>query len=139
MTEKERVTVDFDSECYYLDGEFWTSWDKYGEDMADKINDLLNEIDKSIKILTNHNKEYLHSINILEDRLKKLKELEKENEQLKKSIKRQQLSNEECSKYIIEVAKENEQLKASNNELNEINNELRHDLNLYRRGISAYW
>ena len=30
---------------------------------------------------------------------------------LKKSIKRQELSNEECSKYIKEVVKENEQLK----------------------------
>ena len=42
MTEtNERVTVDFDSESYYLDGEYWGSWDNYGEEMADKINELL--------------------------------------------------------------------------------------------------
>lgn len=39
----ERVTVDFDSQSYYLDGEYWESWDNYGEEMADKINELLNE------------------------------------------------------------------------------------------------
>ena len=43
MTKKERVTVDFDSESYYLDGEFWESWDNYGEEMANTINKLLNE------------------------------------------------------------------------------------------------
>jgi len=42
MTEK-RVTVDFDEESYYLDGEYWESWDNYGEEMADAINELLNE------------------------------------------------------------------------------------------------
>lgn len=39
------------------------------------------------------------------------------NDWLKKSIKRQQLSNEECSKYIEEVVKENEQLKSTNMEM----------------------
>lgn len=46
---KERVTVDFDSESYYLDGEYWESWDNYGEEMAEKINELLNKQDKTIK------------------------------------------------------------------------------------------
>lgn len=40
-----------------------------------------------------------------------------ENEWLKKAIKRQQSSNEECSKYIEEVVKENEQLKSTNMEM----------------------
>lgn len=38
----ERVTVDFDSESYYLDGKYWESWDDYGEEMADAINKLLD-------------------------------------------------------------------------------------------------
>ena len=46
---KKRVTVDFDEESYYLDGEYWTSWDHYGEEMAEKINELLNKQDKTIK------------------------------------------------------------------------------------------
>lgn len=46
MTEKERVTVDFDSESYYLDGRYWTSFDNFGEEMADKINNLLNKQDE---------------------------------------------------------------------------------------------
>lgn len=46
-----------------------------------------------------------------------LNEIWNENEQLKKSIKRQQSSNEECSKYIEEVVKENEQLKSTNMEM----------------------
>lgn len=41
---KERVTVDFDEQSYYLDGEYWESWDNYGEEMADAINKLLNEL-----------------------------------------------------------------------------------------------
>lgn len=36
---------------------------------------------------------------------------------LQKSVKRQQASNEECSKYIEEVNKENEELKESMNNL----------------------
>lgn len=51
MSKKERVTVDLDEECYYLDGEFWTSWDHYGEQMAYEINKLLNEQDERIKEL----------------------------------------------------------------------------------------
>ena len=30
----KRVTVDFDSESYCLDGEYWESLDNYGEEMA---------------------------------------------------------------------------------------------------------
>ena len=29
---------DFDEESYYLDGEYWIDWDKFGEDMADAVN-----------------------------------------------------------------------------------------------------
>ena len=47
----ERVTVDFDSESYYLDGEFWESWDNYGEEMAEAINKELNKQDQKIKEL----------------------------------------------------------------------------------------
>lgn len=46
-----------------------------------------------------------------------LNKLSNENEWLKKSIKRQQSSNEECSKYIEELVKENEQLKSENMEM----------------------
>lgn len=43
---KERITVDFDSQSYYLDGEFWESWDNYGEELAEKINKLLDDENK---------------------------------------------------------------------------------------------
>ena len=69
MTEKERVTVDFDSECYYLDGEFWTSWDNYGEEMADSINNLLNKQDEEIKSLKLENKLLLEEIKQIRDKL----------------------------------------------------------------------
>ena len=58
MTKKERVTVDLDAECYYLDGEFWTSWDHYGEQMADEINKLLNEQEETIQSLNEELKHY---------------------------------------------------------------------------------
>lgn len=56
----------------------------------------------------------LELIHGLDELNRKLKE---ENEWLKKSIKRQQSSNVECSKYIEEVVKENEQLKSANMEM----------------------
>ena len=46
-----------------------------------------------------------------------MKDILEENEWLKKSIKRQQSSNEECSKYIEKLVKENEQLKEKISEL----------------------
>lgn len=64
----ERVTVDFDSESYYLDGEYWESWDNYGEEMAEKINKLLNEINNENEQFKN--KVYLvinKRINVLEN------------------------------------------------------------------------
>lgn len=68
-TEKERVTVDFDSESYYLDGEFWTSWENYGEEMADKINDVLNKQEEEIKSLKLENKLLLEEMKEFRDKL----------------------------------------------------------------------
>ena len=106
MIEK-RVTVDFDSESYYLDGEYWESWDNYGEEMVDAINKLLEE---------------------LYDENKKLSE---ENEKLKKQL---ECSREESDDYCEELMgkdefvrlykrqrddalKENKKLKSDNNRL----------------------
>ena len=44
----ERVTVDFDEESYYLDGKYWESWDNYGEEMADAINELLDKEQRKV-------------------------------------------------------------------------------------------
>lgn len=49
----------------------------------------------------------------MKDILKENRKLKEENNWLKKSIKRQQSSNEECSKHIKEIAKENERLKSA--------------------------
>lgn len=58
MTEiNERVTVEFDEQSYYLDGEYWESWDNYGEEMADAINKLLNELAEENKELKNDEKQ----------------------------------------------------------------------------------
>lgn len=67
MTVKERVTVDLDAECYYLDGEFWTSWDDYGEEMADEINKLLNEQEEQLKPFINLARDYNLTLNQLFD------------------------------------------------------------------------
>lgn len=53
-----------------------------------------------------------------------LNKLSNENEWLKKSRKRQQLSNEECSKYIEEIVKENEKLKQRIKELEKENGDV---------------
>lgn len=78
MTEiNERVTVNFDSESYYLDGEYWESWDNYGEEMADKINELLNELHEEKEICKQAYRE------IKEDAIRKTEE----NKELKQSNK----------------------------------------------------
>jgi len=60
MTEiNERVTVDFDSQSYYLDGKYWESWDNYGEEMADKINELLDEVQEENQFLKEKEKDML--------------------------------------------------------------------------------
>ena len=63
---KERVTVDLDAQCYYLDGEYWESWDNYGEEMADALNTLLNEQDERIKGLEKELKNRKKLNNIVE-------------------------------------------------------------------------
>ena len=51
----ERVTVNFDEESYYLDGEYWIGWDKFGEDMADAVNKLLTDLSDENKQLKKSN------------------------------------------------------------------------------------
>ena len=51
----ERVTVNFDEESYYLDGEYWIDWDKFGEDMADAVNKLLTDLSDENKQLKKSN------------------------------------------------------------------------------------
>ena len=71
MTEtNERVTVDFDSQSYYLDGEYWESWDNYGEEMADKINELLNEFHEENKKLKQSNKDAWNLIRFIYNEIK---------------------------------------------------------------------
>ena len=70
----ERVTVDFDSQSYYLDGEYWESWDNYGEEMADKINELLNELAEENKSLKKKIKRLKHDLNNTEKELKEYKD-----------------------------------------------------------------
>lgn len=86
MTERERVTVNFDEESYYLDGEYWESWDNYGEEMAEEINKLLDKQDKRIKELEKEN-ENLN--NVLEDFMVMLNRLQADsnNEMLQSMAK----------------------------------------------------
>lgn len=78
--------------------------------VGEVISEVIYERGKPLKV-----KLYHYTImNGLDEENRKLKE---ENGWLKKSIKRQQSSNKECSKYIEEVVKENEQLKSTNMEM----------------------
>ena len=98
MTEK-RVTVDFDSESYYLDGEYWESWDNYGEEMADAINKLLEDLNDENQQLKHHLELYQPNkdersnfdLNLCCEENNKLleenKKLKEENEQLKQRCK----------------------------------------------------
>ena len=68
---------------------------------------VLNEFDEI---------EYISDIVDCEDRdfpdfLDYVNKMSKENEQLRKSVRRQQKSNDECSKYIEQVVKEYELLQ----------------------------
>ena len=65
-----------------------------------------------------------------------MKEVLETNEWLKKSLKRQQSSNEECSKYIKEVVKENEQLKSTNMEMEDYLGRLEEQLDYIQNSIT---
>lgn len=79
-----------------------------------KENTQLNrDLDRQEEIIS----EKKIQLDYLKDENQHMKDVLELNELLKKSIKRQQLSNEECSKYIEEVVKENEQLKSTNMEM----------------------
>ena len=75
------------------------------QDSADGICRRLNDQQDEIDRLFNF------SIRVIVD------EMSKKNEHLKKSVKRQQDSNNECAKLIKEQQKENEQLKKENKKL----------------------
>ena len=86
MTEtNERVTVDFDEQSYYLDGEYWESWDNYGEEMADAINKLLNE-------LAEENQQLKHDLELLNS----------------KRIQKQKYSSKKYNDYPIIIDNESE-------------------------------
>ena len=109
----ERVTVDFDSQSYYFDGEYWESWDNYGEEMAGKINELLNELqeeNENITLLAQHN--YEENKRIINRYVDKIKELKNDEEQLSISFlgyklklkkilqKRYNYADEQCQKNL---------------------------------------
>lgn len=73
------------------------------EQLREEIEDLKTDI----SVLNRHYDKYANVC----------AKLQEENKQLKQSLKRQQSSNEECSKYIEEVAKENKQLKEQINDI----------------------
>lgn len=79
----QRVTVDFDEESYYLDGEYWESWDNYGEEMADAINKEFNKLADENESLKKENKA-LQMSDTITDYETKIMQLKEENEQLKK-------------------------------------------------------
>lgn len=65
-----------------------------------------------------------------------MKDVLETNVWLKKSLKRQQSSNEECSKYIKEVVKENEQLKSTIMEMEDYLGRLEEQLDYIQNSIT---
>ena len=90
--------------------------------MSEKRFTMVDYSESDGDVIYYDNGEELGSLDVLD----KLNELHNENEQLKKSVKRQQFSNEECSKYIEELSKENEQLKQEIQSIYEIVEEYVH-------------
>lgn len=86
--------------------------------VGEVISEVIYEHGKPLKVKLYH----YTTMNGLDEENRKLKE---ENGWLKKSIKRQQLSNKECSKYIEEIVKENEKLKQRIKELEKENQEMK--------------
>ena len=67
----QRVTVDFDEESYYLDGEYWESWDNYGEEMADAINKEFNKLAEENEQLKSELKDYSDANARLEEKIQR--------------------------------------------------------------------
>ena len=92
-----------------------------------EVVDLLNELSDENEQLK-QDKINLHRV-MSRDRIRYLNE----NEQLKKSAKRQQSSNNECAKLIQEQQKENEQLKSTINTLTHDNTKMKKVLNTTKK------
>ncbi len=92
----------------------------FGEDEHKGLIFFDEKVMKTIDVvyLLNRQEELIDYLQLENQHMKDVLEL---NELLKKSIKRQQLSNEECSKYIEEVVEENEQLKKEIENLKDVN------------------
>ena len=119
MTEKERVTVDLDAECYCLDGEFWVSWDNYGEQMADEINKEFNKLSEENNQLKREKERYKRLSEIrdehINNRILSLKEFINncEDEKVKNTL--EDFFYSEVKEYNL--AKENRKLKRENEQL----------------------
>lgn len=131
MAEKERVTVDFDSESYYLDGEYWESWDNYGEEMADAINKEFNKLSEENNQLKREKERYKLLSEIrdenINNRILSLKEFINNCEDAKVKNTLEDLFYSEVKEY--DLAKENRKLKEENEQLKQENVKLREKLN----------
>ena len=137
MTKKERVTVDFDSESYYLDGEYWESWDNYGEEMADAINKEFNKLSEENNQLKREKERYKRLSEIrdenINNRILSLKEFINncEDEKVKNIL--EDLFYSEVKEYNL--AKENRKLKRENEQLKQFKNKISDILN---KNINEY-
>ena len=135
MELNQRVTVDFDSESYYLDGKYWESWDNYGEEMADAINKEFNklaeeneQLNRDIDEIEKDN-ERLEQITsqfavgdivnlkfaneLIDEQRKTIRELKQKNDNLTLLSARVQARNDDLNKQISEVKTDEKQLSIS--------------------------
>lgn len=117
---KERVTVNFDEESYYLDGEYWESWDSYGEEMAEEINKLLDKQDKRIKNLEEENKELREDNDIKFWKLQCMHYFNTNSlfiSEISRAIKKGYVVSEPFQKYLDELEKDSKKIKEKNERL----------------------
>lgn len=98
---------------------------------------LLNELHKENKQLNQEMGDlgaaHAEEIGRIEDEFdEEMLKLEKENEFLKKSIKRQQGSNNECSKLVFDLNDKNQRLKKALKKIKKENRDLKNEVHFYK-------
>ncbi|MBQ2654046.1 MAG: hypothetical protein IJF83_10860 [Methanobrevibacter sp.] len=82
-----RITVDFDSESYYYGDQYFESWDNFGEEMADAINNLLDQIEnKDPETIEDYFNKWDNLITWIDKSSRRITEIDEQYKELSKTV-----------------------------------------------------
>lgn len=82
-----RITVDFDSESYYYGDQYFEGWDNFGEEMADAINNLLDQIEnKDPETIEDYFNKWDNLITWIDKSSRRITEIDEQYKELSKTV-----------------------------------------------------